>query len=378
MTTKTFTAASNPLLTILRSASNESAYVEAATIPKPIHVPDAFDGRTTWTKLLVPPMNQGDCGSCYAFAVASTLSDRYNIMSEGKWHIELTPARMLLCDWSGLEIATFIPGLSKQRLLTFEHRGTNMAGCTGNTLLDAWRYTYLVGMSTTRCTPYGPIIDAYDKTHTLPDCPTTFPAPGVRPGYCVGAPDEPIVFYRSRTFYTLPSDERTIRQEIYRYGPVTTGMEVYESFYKFDPKRDRDAVYEPKRGEQLVGGHAIEIVGWGTNGHGTPYWTIKNSWGRDWGDGGYFKIRRGTDCCGMEHNVVVGIPAFFATDFSEPLVSSFRMPNRTVHELIELGSGQGMLYGGIDLRSGTFRDVHASPVRVPELPRLNTFIAGEI
>ena len=38
--------------------------------------------------------------------------------------------------------------------------------------------------------------------------------------------------------------------------------------------------------------HAVAIVGWGTE-QGVPYFLIKNSWGSNYGDGGYIKVRRG-------------------------------------------------------------------------------------
>ena len=47
-----------------------------------------------------------------------------------------------------------------------------------------------------------------------------------------------------------------------------------------------------------VGGHAVEIVDYGTSDTGVDFWVIKNSWGSDWGEDGYFRIRRGDLCIG--------------------------------------------------------------------------------
>jgi hypothetical protein len=46
---------------------------------------------------------------------------------------------------------------------------------------------------------------------------------------------------------------------------------------------------------------AILIVGYGRtktrNGNPINYWIAQNSWGSDWGDGGYFKIVQGKGIC---------------------------------------------------------------------------------
>ena len=43
--------------------------------------------------------------------------------------------------------------------------------------------------------------------------------------------------------------------------------------------------------------HAVLAVGYGVE-NGVPYWLIKNSWGADWGDSGYFKMEMGKNMCG--------------------------------------------------------------------------------
>ncbi len=46
--------------------------------------------------------------------------------------------------------------------------------------------------------------------------------------------------------------------------------------------------------------HAVLAVGYGTDLEtGMDYWLIKNSWGTDWGDQGFFKIERGVNMCGI-------------------------------------------------------------------------------
>jgi len=70
--------------------------------------------------------------------------------------------------------------------------------------------------------------------------------------------------------------------------------------------------------------HAVLVVGYGTQTGSAyyldrsqdevevPYWVIKNSWGSDWGEDGYYRIVRGDNHCGIAnfavHSVVNKIP----------------------------------------------------------------------
>jgi len=50
----------------------------------------------------------------------------------------------------------------------------------------------------------------------------------------------------------------------------------------------KDGIYKHESG-QVLGGHAVKIVGWGTY-YSKKYWLVANSWGTSWGIDGYFKI----------------------------------------------------------------------------------------
>lgn len=103
--------------------------------------------------------------------------------------------------------------------------------------------------------------------------------------------------------YSVPSKVEDIQTEILTNGPVEASFEVYEDFLTY-----KSGVYVKSSGSgKGLGGHSVKIIGWGVE-NSTSYWIVANSWNEDWGDKGFFKIRRGTNECGIEKQVVAGIP----------------------------------------------------------------------
>jgi C1A family cysteine protease len=119
--------------------------------------------------------------------------------------------------------------------------------------------------------------------------------------------DEP---YNVHTFAIRPSVKATTDALKYKIGayhrvyklagikaalaeglPVVIGMEVYESF-EGDDVASSGFVPMPKRGEQILGGHAVLVVGYQNSADwpGGGYLIVKNSWSRNWGDKGYFYL----------------------------------------------------------------------------------------
>ena len=67
---------------------------------------------------------------------------------------------------------------------------------------------------------------------------------------------------------------------------IAFGFTVFESFEKGTVKDD-GIMKMPKDTEKSLGGHAVAIVG-NINIEGMDYFIIRNSWGTEWGDNGYF------------------------------------------------------------------------------------------
>ncbi|MGV9206088.1 MAG: C1 family peptidase [Promethearchaeia archaeon] len=87
--------------------------------------------------------------------------------------------------------------------------------------------------------------------------------------------------YKARTYWSIDRTLNDFREAIYKNKcPIGTGMRWYSSYYKVG----QDG-HLPLPKDNKVGGHAISCVGWTHN----KLW-FRNSWGKDWGNDGYFYI----------------------------------------------------------------------------------------
>lgn len=220
-----------------------------------------------------------------AFGAVEAISDRICIHSGGKISVEISAEDLLsCCDDCGM-------------------------GCFGGYPEAAWEFWAKKGLVTgglygtnVGCQPYSIAPCEHHVNGTRPPCQGEQDTPKCTEQCIDGySPSYQKDKHFGRRTYTVPAKQEQIMTELYKNGPVEAAFSVYADFLLY-----KTGVYQHVTGEML-GGHAIKILGWGEE-KGTPYWLAANSWNSDWGDKGFFKIKRGNDECGIESEVVTGIP----------------------------------------------------------------------
>jgi hypothetical protein len=95
-----------------------------------------------------------------------------------------------------------------------------------------------------------------------------------------------------------------MKKELFTNGPTGVSLMATKEFsqYKSGVFTSSIAV-EPKQTN-----HAVTLVGYGTDAEtGMDYWIVMNSWGPEYGEKGYIRIRRGTNEINIESKGVHGI-----------------------------------------------------------------------
>lgn len=252
-------------------------------------LPQSYDARIAHPEcfeIISEIPDQANCGSCWAIASASVMSDR-------------------LCIKSGGKIKKFVSALD---LLSCCN--TCGKGCNGGNPQSAFEYWIEKGIVTggkhndkNSCRPYFlPECDHHMKTEILGPCPKRVNTPSCEV-ICLNEYNKN--YEEDKTYgksvYSIWAYEEEIMKEIYENGPVVSSYDVYEDFYVYD-----SGIYKHETG-QFEAGHSVRILGWGVE-NGIKYWLVSNSWNKNWGLEGTFKILKGNNECNIEENVIAGLP----------------------------------------------------------------------
>jgi len=234
--------------------------------------------------------------------------------------------------------------------------------CQGSTLRDAWRYLTEHKITTNDCMGYNLHTAKNNKAFANlkdlmePLCKKSSAELLEEGATCYGYQNLGGNYFHSFStlaYYTVPgsnagktwgSRPENIMREILENGPISTGMEIEDSFltwsggqtYSRTGKKSAVGnegnvlIWNQKKSNKktaTVEGHAFKVIGWGEyhdpfDNSFIPYWICVNSWGWKWGttgdnaggdglpsfrdNGGCFWVLRGKDVGFIESNVVVG------------------------------------------------------------------------
>ena len=102
-------------------------------------------------------------------------------------------------------------------------------------------------------------------------------------------------------------DEDGIKEFLYATGPLSVTLNANPLQTYSSGILDKTAAQCPTSGLN----HAVTMVGYGTDSaSGKDYWLVKNSWGKSWGESGYFRIRRGNGTCGINCYITTATVSF--------------------------------------------------------------------
>lgn len=289
--------------------------VTKAVVPlTTIQLPKFYDMRVQYPGLVSSPLDQASCGSCWAFASTSAMTDRVRIKTNGSYlnfmtqytnsdgtqimipHY-LSPYYLAGCDYCKLSES------DKNKFGVKIDEKSCGGQCDGNVIQYTFEYIGKNGLVSNLCnTNPGKylcfnIADINQKALNGRHCHIfKFKDPRRVNSHGQGelTPD------------TMEANTESIMLEIFRNGTVVTGIELDTGFQEFF-KKDPTGNYTKATGKP-DGGHAICLLGWGEEENGTKYWICRNSWSVNWGDKGFFKMLRGENFCGIEEDVWAADP----------------------------------------------------------------------
>lgn len=222
--------------------------------------PDTFDWRNYGFETHV--RDQGECGSCWAITAAGALEGAH-------------------ARFNG-----FAYSLSAQQLVDCSKQDY---GCDGGWFDTAFKFISSLPsrwLENEQQYPYvGRVGHCKSGGYDAPPPPD---------------PDRTIAYNLNVIGYKRIVDEDCFMENLFIYGPIPVAIQVTSNLFAYETGIFSDNLC----GNNL--NHAVLLIGWGVDERTKiPYWLIKNSWGSDWGEDGFFRLERGKNMCGIGNYAVL-------------------------------------------------------------------------
>ncbi|XP_015788835.1 cathepsin L1 [Tetranychus urticae] len=220
-------------------------------VNKTVQLPASVDWRTKG--IVTEVKNQAKCKCCWAFSAIASIESA-NAQKTGKL-VELSEENLIECSW--------------------DHHNK---GCNGGRMDLSFQYVIdNKGIATESSYPYTS-------------------AAGDDSGKCKYSASKRGASISS--YVNIPQGNENALLQAVAQRVVSVAVDA-----EFDLQLYHSGVLKSTVCSPQALNHGVTVVGYGVD-NGTPYWLIKNSWGADFGENGYFRLYRGINMCGVAEDAV--------------------------------------------------------------------------